>query len=149
MGDIFECGQWLHFSRGTCFGSKNDHIGFIVAIDKGSAVAIAVNATSKVVNVTLFADSNGIDPMETIVTIKSNDGIGGCHFSKPTAFDCNRPAVFTQQDMKNWEQNGMVHEVDFNVVVNADLVARVSAAILNSPMVPERYKKIIRNQTQV
>ncbi len=143
--DLFKAGQWLKFRKETCFGKTKDHLGTIVAIDDTSLIAIAVNGTSKIVSVTVFADQNNINPLETIVIISPNDTKGSLHFGQKTAFDCNRPSYFSITQMQHWINENKVELVSYNQEVSAELLSEIKKCILNSPMVPEKYKKIVRN----
>ena len=144
MEEIFKTGQWLFFKKGTCFGSKKHHLGIIVAISNERSVCLAISATSNLEGVIHFADERGIDLKQTIVTIGKDDPKGSGHFTKPTAFDCNRPEVVDNLDMQNWIKDEKIVLAHGDTEVNTELFNAIKEHILNSPMVTNRDKNIIR-----
>lgn len=141
---ICKVGQWLKFEAGTCFGEAKDHLGFFVAMSNDRAICLAVNATSKVENVRTFANKRHIDSEETIITVDPGSPEASLHFSQRTAFDCNRPSIVSKGELTKWVANRKVVPVDYNVEVNEDLLNRIKAGILKSPLVSQKHKNLIR-----
>ena len=141
--EIFKVGQWLKFKAGTCFGKDKDHLGLFVAISEEQAVCIAINATSKVDNVIRFANRRHINSEETVVVIEPDAPESSYHFSRETAFDCNRPSMATNKELSEWLANCMIELVEYNVKVDDKLLERIKEGILKSPLVSEKYKRII------
>lgn len=138
-------GEWLLFKKNTCFGSTKDHLGIIIAASDNQLVAVPINATSQIANVQEFARHRNIDPEVSIVTVSPNSAESGHHFSKPTAFDCNRVNRIPYDILETWYRASRITEVSYNNPVSPSLIENIKNGILASPMVDEYTKDIIRN----
>lgn len=145
MNEILKVGQWLRFGAGTCFGESKEHIGLFVAVSDELAVCVAVNATSNVNGVTEFARRRRISPATTVVVIEPDEPEAGYHFSRQTAFDCNRPSIVGQDQVREWVRRGMVALADYNIEVDEGLLGRIREGILSSPLVEGKYKRILED----
>ena len=144
IDEIYRVGRWLNFGADTCFGKDKGHLGLFVAISDDLAICIAVNATSNVDGVKNFASRRHINPNETIVVIEPSDPESSHHFGRETAFDCNRPSIVRKNDLVNWVGNQRISLAGYNVEVDDNLLEKIREGIIKSPLVSEKYKKIIR-----
>ena len=141
---FLKVGQWLRFKAGTCFGEEKDHWGIFIATSDDAGVFVALSATSNVSGVLNFAKSRNINPESTIVVIEPNMPEASFHLSKQTAFDCNRPSIVYRNDLNKWISNNLVELADFNIEVNEELLSRLKDGVSRSPLVPKKYKRLIK-----
>lgn len=141
--EIIKVGQWLNFKAGTCFGETKDHLGVFVAISDELGICIAINATSNVKGVKDYATHRHIDSAKTIVVIEPGSSEASYHFHTETAFDCNRPAFVKHDELTKWIASRRIELASYNVAVDKELLIGIRQGIMNSPLVPEKYKKLI------
>lgn len=139
-------GEWLVFHQDTCFGSKKQHLGILIANSDQELVAIPINATSQIAHIEQFAISHGISPESTIVKISPSDPASANHFGKETAFDCNRVKRITYAQLESWQQCGKIQLADYNTIVDHKLLNDIRNKVLASKLVDEHTKRIIRGQ---
>jgi len=138
-------GEWLNFHQDTCFGSRKQHMGIIIACDDTELIAISTNATSQIAHIEQYATNHGTDPEDSIVRISPNSPEAANHFNQETAFDCNRVQRVTYEQLDSWRNCGKVQPADYNNTVSKKLLNEIRNKILGSPLIDEHTKRIIRN----
>jgi hypothetical protein len=98
---------------------------------------LMVNATTKVVDRRFEMGLTGV-PDETLVVIKS----GECSFlTRESAFDCNYPTLRTVEDLVLKYQKKVLKMVG---EVSEEILSKLRYGVLQSPMVDDDTKKIIK-----
>ncbi len=138
-------GEWLIFGPATCFGSSKPHTGMIVAASNEELIAIPINATSQIKNVKQFAIDRGLNPSTSVVEVPPKSPEASHHFSKPTAFDCNRVRRFSYRQLEIWYKAGKIKPIAYNNSVHPDLLQRIKDGINASPLIDEHTKSIVRD----